>query len=226
MDFTNHTSADFISLIEKISAIFNEKGLKATTMDLVAQRLQMSKRTLYEIFENKNEMILEVMRFNQKQHSKYCESVFNRTNNVMEGMLAVFKAQQRQMKRVNVEFFRDLDSYYRELRPNYEAQGKFLNEQVAKLLNKGVEQGVFRENVNYPVSLALMRLQMESLKRMEENFPPEITLQEAFDSICIGFLRSIASLKGIKIIDETLSNESYFNNFMTGNPAASPEEEE
>lgn len=215
MDFTNRTSAEFISLIEKISAIFNEKGLKATTMDLVAQRLQMSKRTLYEIFENKNEMILEVMRFNQKQHSIYCEFVFSHTNNVMEGLIAVFKAQQQQMKKVNVEFFRDLDSYYRELRPNYEAQGRCLNEQLAKLLNKGVEQGVFRENVNYPASIALMRLQMESLKRMEENFPPEITLQEAFDSICIGFLRSIASLEGIKIIDETLNNEAYFNNFMT-----------
>lgn len=58
MDFTNRTSADFISLIEKISAILNEKGLKATTMDLVAQRLQMSKRTLYEIFENLNSATL------------------------------------------------------------------------------------------------------------------------------------------------------------------------
>lgn len=226
MDFTNRTSAEFISLIEKISAILNEKGLKATTMDLVAQRLQMSKRTLYEIFENKNEMILEVMRFNQKQHSKYCDLVFSHTNNVMEGLIAVFKAQQQQMKKVSVEFFRDLDSYYRELRPKYEDQGRCVNEQVAKLLNKGVEQGVFRENVNYPVSLALMRLQMESLKRMEENFPPEITLQEAFDSICIGFLRSIASLKGIKIIDETLNNESYFSSFMTGSQTAAHEEEE
>ncbi|MDE5807821.1 MAG: hypothetical protein K2H76_06855, partial [Muribaculaceae bacterium] len=74
--------------------------------------------------------------------------------------------------------------------------------------NKGIEQGVFRKDVNYPITLHLMRIQMESLKRMEEAFPPGITISDAFDYISTGFLRSIATPKGMEIIDSAYRRKS------------------
>lgn len=43
------------SLINGIMMILLQNGLKATTMDSIASALQISKRTLYEIFSSKTE---------------------------------------------------------------------------------------------------------------------------------------------------------------------------
>ena len=49
--------------------------------------------------------------------------------------------------------------------------------------------------------MRMMKVQMESVKRMEELFPPDITLLQIYDSISLGFLRSIASPAGMKLLD-------------------------
>lgn len=66
----------------------------------------------------------------------------------------------------------------------------------------GIRQGVFRSDSNYPVIIPLFRVQMESLKRMEEFFPPGITLVEAYNAIALGLLRSIATPDGMRVLDE------------------------
>lgn len=45
-------------------------------------------------------------------------------------------------------------------------------------------------------------LQYESLACMHDVFPPDVTLAQAYESITIGFLRSIATPKGMQILDE------------------------
>lgn len=65
----------------------------------------------------------------------------------------------------------------------------------------GVRQGVFRDDVNYEIIIRLFRIQMESLKRMEGFFPKDISLVEAYNAISLGMLRSIATPKGMEVID-------------------------
>lgn len=54
----------------------------------------------------------------------------------------------------------------------------------------------------------MFRIQMESLKRMEEFLPQDVTLNEAFDTISISFLRSIASQEGAKILERIKNSYS------------------
>lgn len=51
------TPEAYEELLESITDILLRNGLKATTMDSIAASLQMSKRTLYEIFDNKSQMV-------------------------------------------------------------------------------------------------------------------------------------------------------------------------
>lgn len=192
---------EYQNLIEEIYRITIKRGLKASTMDHVAKTLGMSKRTLYEIFGSKNEMICAVFEEIHQRHKARIKEVFDHSKNVMEAMLTIFQDQRDLMERVNASFFRDMDTYYKEMRPAYEKVDSEHDHEMLKLFRRGVEQGVFRSDVNYAVQTKMMKVQMESLKRMEELFPPGITLLEAYDSINIGFLRGIASPKGMKMLD-------------------------
>lgn len=196
-----------IELLKAIFKIILKKGMKRTTMDNVAAELSMSKRTLYEIFENKETMLRELIcYFHNQYHRQACE-IFESSGSVMEGIYRVLKLHQNVMNEASKDFFLDMDEYYKDLRNLYNDQSNKWNSDLAEALKLGVSQGVFRTDVNYPVTIRMTRLQMESLKRMEEYFPPDVTLPEAYDAICIGFLRSIASPKGMQILDKIREDE-------------------
>lgn len=192
---------EYRELLERIIPIILEKGLKSTTMDTVAASLSMSKRTLYEIFDSKSMMLREALKALENRSQEYFARVFREADNMMEAMIEVFRYNRDLVGAVNVEFYRDMDRLYKDQREEYERVRELRHKKMLQTFNKGVEQGMFRPDVDYKVQSRTMGLQMEGLKRIEELFPPDITLQRVFDAIIIGFLRSIATPKGMEILN-------------------------
>lgn len=192
-------------LLRRIVTILLENGLKSTTMDLVAAKLGMSKRTLYELFGSKSEMLQEGLAELERQSNEFFVDAFRKADNVMEAFIEVFKYNRDLMGKVNVQFYRDMDRLYKDKRETYEKTREKRYEGMLRMFNQGVEQGMFRPDVDYSIQARMMGLQMEGLKRIEELFPPDITLQRVYDSIIIGFLRSIASENGRVVLEKLLS---------------------
>ncbi len=190
-------------LLNAIFHIILNNGMKGTTMDKVAQMLSMSKRTLYEIFGSKEEMLKAVLSFSHRSlYEKMCR-VFDESETIIEAFYTIFKIHRQLMEKANVAFFRDMDSSYAKLRPTYnDNQSDIWQNNMLEAVNKGIRQNVFRSDVNYPVLLRMFGIQMESLKRMEEFLPKDVTLAEAFDTASVSFLRSIASPKGMTILED------------------------
>ena len=200
------TPEAYDKLITSIGDILLAKGLKATTMDSIAATLQISKRTLYEIFESKNEMVICALEAAHARHSAILKDIFESAENVMVGILKGFIYQRDQMRKANVEFIRDMDSLFSDAKEYSSQTQRETMEKFLPVYEKGVKQGFFRKNVNFILQCRLLWIQMESLKRMEEFFPPDITLLEAYDSIFIGFLRAIATPKGLTMLDAVVDS--------------------
>lgn len=205
MERTELTTEQHETLCGRIFNILAELGPSQTTMDLLARRLSISKRTLYEIFGSKDDMLRSILDRIDRQYAAEVERIIRESNNVMEVMANVFIYHKHSMTRLSAAFFRDMDTRYRHLRNNYENNSHKWVKYVNRALRLGVRQGVFRSDVNYDLTIPLMRVQMESLKRMEEFFPLGITLVDAYNAIALGTLRSIASPKGMKILDTLTS---------------------
>ena len=201
MQRSDLSEIEYNTLLEKVIFIILKRGFKATTMDIVASQLGISKRTLYEIFPSKSVMIKEVLAAFGKQSHKIITETFAKADNVMVAFIEIFKIHRDLMKDVNVEFYKDMDRLYKHNRADYEKTRESRNEKMQQIFSMGVEQGMFRPDVDFKIQNHIMALQMEGLKRIEDHFPPNITLQRVFDAIIVGFLRSIASEKGMLILD-------------------------
>ena len=59
-------------------------GIKAVHMDDIASSLSISKRTLYELFGDKEELLLEVFRFYRRCMNEYMQEIASSANNVLE----------------------------------------------------------------------------------------------------------------------------------------------
>ncbi len=145
-------------------------------------------------------MLSEVIVDNRTRHGVKIREIMEKTTNMMEAIANVFLFHIDLMRDINAKFFFDMDVRYHTLRDKYEESAHF-SKYMIEACRAGVRQGVFRPDVNYPVTIEMVRVQMESLKRMEEFFPAGISIGEALGTIGIGFLRSIASPKGMECLD-------------------------
>lgn len=196
-------ASDRPDLLPLVKEILYERGIKGCTMDLVAERAGMSKRTLYEIFESKESMIEHAIARMCENFRTIIMQLFRESGNRMEAMARYIFIMQKEMQRVSPDFIRDLNRHQR-LNENYEENRALMQAELERTFARGVEEGVFRADVNYTVMLHLLELQMQSLSCMQELFPPEITVAQAYQSISIGFLRSIASPSGMLLLDRLM----------------------
>lgn len=179
-------------------------GFKATTMDSIASSLQMSKRTLYEIFDNKEKIFQEAIIYFHKKVSEELTHIFLSSSNVMEGIINCFKYNRDLMSNLSADSLRDLQEYSK-MKSHSDSKTKLHdNQYLVDVLQKGVEEGFFRDDINFTVHCKMLLLQMEALKRTEELFPEDISLLEVYDNIIIGFLRGISSSKGLTELDKFL----------------------
>lgn len=202
MEKSDLTPGRYDELTERIFDVLAEKGPGHTSMDSLSRHLGMSKRTLYEIFGSKDDMIRSVLSHLHGKHAAQISKIKEESGNVMEAISRVLALQQRAMSKLSGAFFRDLDDKYSHIRNDYESTSHKWNEDIKDAIILGIRQGVFRKNADYDIIVPLMRVQMESLKRMEEFFPPEITISQAYNAILTGVLRSIATPEGIMILDK------------------------
>lgn len=195
-------------LLSAILEIVYQRGPKAATMDIVADSLGISKRTLYEFFSSKREMLFQTLEYDRMRQGRKHAAIIADEPNVMAAMIAIFLDLRDMMANIGVAFFRDMDECFPELRDSLRNIEEKHHKIVLDFFRQGIDEGVFRPDVNIRAAWLLIHIQFESLKRMEEHFPPGITLLEAFDSIALSFLRSIASSEGMKVLD---ANTHRFN---------------
>lgn len=211
MNKSSLSAQEYRQLIGRIAKIIYSKGLKATTMDSVAAALGMSKRTLYEIFESKNKMIIECFDEAGKLFSKRIDAVFDNSSNILEAFIDLFCLHRDMMHNLNHKFFDDLDKFYAEVRNDYDELKKQRQKHVLEMLQAGCEQGYFRTDINYRALEKIRYVQMLSIKRAEEFYGNEISVDELLDCMNVAFLRSIVTPEHLAELDSLLHAKGMIN---------------
>ena len=195
---------DYDNLVDRILAILLKKGIKASTMDDIAIKLSVSKRTLYEVFINKNIMAAEAM---NRLNFILLDKILNYEKDaetVMDSIMMSFYYYRQLLREMNVDFLRDFDNLPPEVRKRSdEAYIKYINN-FYNLLDRAAKEGYIRNDLNYRLKFRITQIQLTQVKKMGEVYPPDISLLQVYDATAIGFLRGIASPLGLSAIDSRI----------------------
>lgn len=80
-------------IIMTATEAFTLKGIKCITMDDIAAALGISKRTLYEVFADKESLLKECILHKQAERDKYLQAIYEQSNNVLEGYTCCFSEE-------------------------------------------------------------------------------------------------------------------------------------
>lgn len=204
---TNLENEENKELYYSIFLLLLRKGLKSMTMDSVAASLGISKRTLYEIFDSKTDMVVKTMTYISKLRREVSEKIFMSAPNALVAAVQMFYIQRDFLCKVNGSFFLDMDRLFPEIKEFYISEARDEVQFIRQRFQKGVDEGLFRSDVDYLMKLKMLSIQMESLKRMEDKFPSEVTLVTIIDSVYSSFLSSIVSDKGKEYLKQCKDNK-------------------
>ncbi|KAA6346159.1 HTH-type transcriptional repressor KstR2 [termite gut metagenome] len=173
--------------------VFRENGIKSITMDDIAAMLKISKRTLYEIFEDKEALLKECIIYHQYMAQEVWKEIVSDSTNVLEILLKCYRKSVEVLHKTDRRFFEDIKKYPEayKLIMSYRKQD---GDRIADFLRKGVAQGLFREEINYEIIQFLLREQFNALKNMDicRQYAP----LEVFETIMLTCLQGISTQKG------------------------------
>ena len=173
---------------------FAEKGIRAVKMDDIADRLAISKRTMYEIYATKEELLYEgVKAFREKRKEKFMELA--KEKDLMEILLKVYHVRVEEANATNPLFYDDLVKYPRVLR-YLNREKKNSREDMMLFFERGVQEGYFRDDINYELAMHLF----EALGRyiQEERLYNKYSIKEIFRGMPLVLLRGLCTEKGIE----------------------------
>ena len=196
-------------VIAHVAQMVQTLGVKSVRMDDVAQSLGMSKRTLYEMFGDKEELIFESVKYHSEQRAKEILSTLEHYDTGIEQLLACTYALLNGgvMLELDKRMAINLKKFYpvvHERVSHCHIEQSFAGLQC--VLDYSMENGELEPSVDVELMTRLFFNTMQTL--LYENsavIPEEITREEALSAMLINFLRGIASEKGRQIIDQILA---------------------
>lgn len=186
-------------IIETSMREFASNGIKAVKMDDIAQELGISKRTLYEIYENKEQLLFEVVKYYRELQEARLQAFINEGHTVMEIILFAYQRHAEEFKATSPKFYEEVLKYSTVV--NYLEQDRRKNQhQFVAFMAHGVEEGYFRGDVNY--QLVRMALDAMSDQLRSELFKSVYDFDELFINTVFVLLRGFCTEKGIAELDQ------------------------
>jgi AcrR family transcriptional regulator len=186
-------------ILSASAELFRQYGFKTITMDDIARRAGISKKTLYQHFANKHEVVNESITWYKCRVSEGCQAAIDASENAIDAMLRTQMLLDQTYKQMNPLALVEMQRFFPDA---YELfRTRLMEDDVAMIRNniqQGIEQGLYREGIN-PDFLARYRLETSLIM-----FQPNLLVNERYDllfvthEICEHFLYGIMTTKGEK----------------------------
>ncbi|MDR0546790.1 MAG: TetR/AcrR family transcriptional regulator [Dysgonamonadaceae bacterium] len=183
-------------IIQESTPLFLKNGVRSMTMSDIANELGISKRTLYEVFRDKEELLEECFKWNFDQGDKEIEGLIQSSENVIDALMRMYAQHLRSTQDFNRSLVHDLKKYYAPIYKKIEARKENAFKAFIPLMIKGVDSGFIRRDTNFEIVVWLVRAQFKSL--IDEEYIPtdKYSVNEFISVIILNFIRGIATPLG------------------------------
>ena len=177
---------------------FFANGIKSVKMDDIAAELQMSKRTLYEMFEDKEHLLLESIRFRHRENKARIDALSREADNPLEVFAQVFNMKMVEIHEVSPQFITDAKRYD-SIMKGFQAETDQRNADTLLFIQSCVDRGLFRPDVNYEVLIRLFDLANKAMMENEiyKEYPIDQIVYTLYDTI----FRGMCTPAGLEILN-------------------------
>ena len=203
---TEHREALREQILKVATREFTTIGVKSVKMDDIARKLKISKRTLYEIYDNKEQLLLESVARRIHEFDATLERFDSSgEKQVIDIILEFYRLQMEELRDMNPVYYEDLHKYPRVM-SFLEQVNKEHKAHSKAFFKRGVLEGYFRNDFNYELISLLGNNVMQNV--MESKLYNTYSLQDIFRNVVMLFIRGLCTAKGILELDRQLESRA------------------
>ena len=180
-------------IIAAASEAFRQRGIRGVTMDDVSHLMGMSKRTLYQVFRDKEELLLACLKAHEEEELRQLELAAGKAKNVLDIVLTVFRMKMEETGGTKFGLFTEILKY-----PRAEAYLRM----AVDFLMRGIDEGFFLPTVDFGIVYANLMEGMEALMRNPDMH--DRSDRDIFVNTAVLTIRGCATPRGIELIDELM----------------------
>ncbi|MCM1168948.1 MAG: TetR/AcrR family transcriptional regulator [Bacteroides sp.] len=185
-------------MLEQISDLFLKYGLRSTSMDDICRHLNISKKTLYQYFENKEQLVEAVFMMRHQdfdfEHIRQkirpvpaIQILFGTVDHFLQSQQSLLPANMFDLKKYHPVVFEKLARHIE----------IFIWKFYTLVFKKGQDEGIFRTDIDRDIQIWLFGEQFGILRDPEKRDSFKFPLKDIVYTVTENFIRSVATEKGI-----------------------------
>lgn len=189
--------------------MFLRCGIKSVSMDDIAKKLCISKKTIYLHLDNKQELISLIMKDRLEEERAAIEGFREDAHNAIEEIMSIADFVVGTLRNMPTNVIYDLQKYYPELWKQFDREYKqHIYDTLLSNLKWGMKQGVYRKDLD-PDIITKFYVGKTMVVVDDELFPlGTYDCDVVFEEHIKYHLHGIASVKGLKLIEEIKSKRA------------------
>ena len=198
----------FNRIIESTLNLFLREGVKTVNMDDISSFMGISKKTLYKYVNNKADLVEKAFRLYQYRILRMISNIQEKNENAIDELFEIDEKLCLMLKNRPPRLINNLKKYY----PNVweildEIKKKHLFTCITENMDRGKEQGLYRNEVNSNIIAKLMMNTVDALVD-DATFPlTQYDFKSLLEENRVYHIRGIATDKGIKYLEQKLKND-------------------
>lgn len=179
-------------------------GIKSLRVDEISKNLNVSKRTLYEIFGNKKSLVKETLLYMYTKFNKKMLQIIDKSENIIEAIDKIHHFEMKILKNMSENVLDEIKSYSL----YFNISGCQLKKQSDDpwasyiIFEKGIKQGIFRDNLNIDVVMIFLD-EIHILTHKKNIFGNlKCNSNEIKKSVIEPYFRGLCTEKGIKLMEK------------------------
>jgi AcrR family transcriptional regulator len=190
-------------ILSKAADLFMRYGIRSITMDEIAAQLGISKKTIYQFFTDKDDMVTAVINQEIEKNERDCIQFRDQSENAVHQIFVVLESLEEMIKSTNPLMLYDLEKHHpRSFKRLKEYKYQFLYQIIMDNLQWGITEGLYRDDIQLDI-VAKSRIEAAFLIFNQDLFPhSRYKVSDLNYELSMLFIHGVVTAKGKKLIEK------------------------
>jgi AcrR family transcriptional regulator len=179
-----------------------QSGLRQVTMDDLAHQLGISKKTIYQYYKDKDDLVKAVVNLELKEHELTCKDCKSKAENAIHEMFLLMENMKAMTQTMNPNSMMELEKHFSnafDMIKNH--KDEFLFSLIKQNLMKGIEEGCYRKDLDIDI-ISKFRLETVFIPFNLHLFPlSKFNSLEVHTQLMEHFVYGLMTIKGHELMD-------------------------